>query len=88
MDLDRLSAEDIADIDKKLKIEVDAFIATLPDFIKTHATGPIISKSEMIKIPGKNYYVQKTEVTQFQWMLVFGSCPSSSMNHQPDLPFL
>lgn len=80
------TAEEIAGVDKKLKIELDAFIVTLPDFIKTHATGPVISKSEMIKIPGKNYYVQKTEVTQFQWMLVFGSCPSSSMNHKPDLP--
>lgn len=80
------TAEDIAGVDKKLKVEFDAFIATLPDFIKTHVTGPVVSKSEMIKIPGKNYYVQKTEVTQFQWMLVFGNCPPSNPNHKPDLP--
>lgn len=70
------SSEDVAKCDVAMAKQLKPFIDALPTYIKEHALGAVIAKSEMITIPGKGYRMQRTEVTQLQWMVVMGDNPS------------
>lgn len=78
------SSEEVAKCDAAMAIQLKPFMDALPTYIKEHAIGPIIANSDMIAIPGQRYRMQRTEVTQLQWMAVMGNNPSS--NRGPDLP--
>jgi hypothetical protein len=71
-----MSADDIAKADAEMATRMEPFVDSLPNYIKNHALGPIIPDSELVAIPGKKYKMQRTEVTQFQWMAVMGNNPS------------
>lgn len=70
------SAEDVATCDKEMTRQLKPFLDALPNFVKIRAFGPIIPDTDMIAIPGRNYRMQRTEVTQIQWMAVMGHNPS------------
>ena len=70
------SSEDIAKCDAAMKMQLKPFMDALSSYIKERALGPVIAKSEMIAIPGQRYRMQRTEVTQLQWMAVMGNNPS------------
>lgn len=70
------SSEDVAKCDATMGKQLKPFMDALPSYIKDHALGPIIANSEMIAIPGRRYRIQRTEVTQLQWMVVMGNNPS------------
>ena len=78
------SSEDVTKCDVAMGRQLKPFMDELPSYIKEHALGPIIANSEMIKIPGQRYRMQRTEVTQLQWMAVMGNNPSNF--HGPDRP--
>jgi len=78
------SAEDVAKCDTAMSKQLKPFIDALPNYIKEHALGTIIATSDMIAIPGQRYRMQRTEVTQIQWMAVMGNNPSKI--HGPDHP--
>ena len=71
------SAEDVAACDQEMAHQLKPFLDALPNFVKIRALGPIIPDADMIAIPGKNYRMQRTEVTQIQWMAVMGHNPST-----------
>lgn len=71
------SAEDVAACDQEMARQLKPFLDTLPNFVKIRAVGPVIPDADMIAIPGKNYRMQRTEVTQIQWMAVMGNNPST-----------
>ncbi len=70
------SAEDVATCDQEMARQLKPFLDTLPNFVKIRTLGPIIPDTDMIAIPGRNYRMQRTEVTQIQWMSVMGNNPS------------
>lgn len=70
------SSEDVNTCDVAMAKQLKPFVDALPSYIKDHALGPIIADSEMIAIPGRRYQMQRTEVTQLQWMAVMGKNPS------------
>ena len=71
------TSEDVAKCDFEAAKNLKPFIASLESYIKENATGgTIIKASEMIAIPGRNYKIQRTEVTQKQWEKVMGNNPS------------
>ena len=78
------SSEDVNACDVDMAKQLKPFVDALPSYIKDHALGPIIADSEMIAIPGRRYQMQRTEVTQLQWMAVMGKNPSSFRG--PDRP--
>lgn len=78
------SSEDVAKCDAAMSKQLKPFMDALPNYIKEHALGPIIATSDMIAIPGQRYRMQRTEVTQLQWMAVMGDNPSKF--HGPDHP--
>ena len=78
------SSEDVNTCDVAMAKQLKPFVDALPSYIKDHALGPIIANSEMIAIPGQRYQMQRTEVTQLQWMAVMGNNPSRSRG--PDRP--
>lgn len=71
-----MSADDVAKADAEMAMRMKTFVDSLPNYIRNHALGPIIPDSELVAIPGKKYKMQRTEVTQFQWMAVMGNNPS------------
>ena len=71
------SSEDVNTCDVAMAKQLKPFVDALPSYIKDHALGPIVADSEMIAIPGRRYRMQRTEVTQRQWMAVMGKNPSS-----------
>lgn len=79
-----MSADDIAKADAEMATKMKPFVDSLPNYIKNHALGPIIPDSELVTIPGKRYKMQRTEVTQLQWMAVMGNNPSEFRG--PDRP--
>ena len=56
--------------------QLKPFMDALTSYIKDRALGPIIANSDLIAIPGQRYRMQRTEVTQLQWMAVMGNNPS------------
>jgi len=78
------SSEDVAKCDVAMGKQLKPFMDALPSYIRDHALGPIIANSELIAIPGRHYWMQRTEVTQIQWMSVMGDNPSR--NRGPDRP--
>lgn len=78
------SSEDVNTWDVAMAKQLKPFVDALPSYIKDHALGPIVADSEMIAIPGRRYQMQRTEVTQFQWMAVMGNNPSEFRG--PDRP--
>jgi len=78
------SSEDVAKCDAEMSKHLKPFMDALPSYIKEHALGPIIANAEMIAIPGQRYRMQRTEVTQLQWMAVMGNNPSDYRG--PDRP--
>ena len=79
-----MTAEGVAKADAEMAKKMKLFIDLLPNYIKDWSLGPIIPDSELITIPGAGYMMQRTEVTQLQWMAVMGNNPSG--NKGPDLP--
>lgn len=79
-----MTAEGVAKADAEMAKKMKPFIDLLPNYIKDWSLGPIIPDSELITIPGAGYMMQRTEVTQLQWMAVMGNNPSE--NKGPDLP--
>ena len=79
-----MTAEGVAKADAEMAKKMKPFIDLLPNYIKNCALGPIIPDSELVTIPGRRYMMQRTEVTQLQWMAVMGNNPSK--NKGPDLP--
>ena len=78
------SSEDVNTCDVAMAKQLKPFVDALPSYIKDHVLGPIIVDSEMIAIPGRRYQMQRTEVTQLQWMVVMGNNPSRFRG--PDRP--
>jgi hypothetical protein len=71
------TSEDVAKCDFEAAKNLKLFMVSLESYIKENATGgTIIKASEMIAIPGRNYKIQRTEVTQKQWEKVMGNNPS------------
>ena len=70
------TAEDVAKCDHAMALQVKPFVDSLPSYVKERL-GSIIPKADMILVPGKSYRMQRTEVTQIQWMAVMGNNPSS-----------
>jgi hypothetical protein len=79
-----MTAEDVAKADAEMAKKMKPFIDLLPNYIKNWSLGPIIPDSELVTIPGTRCMMQRTEVTQLQWMAVMGNNPSG--NKGPDLP--
>ena len=79
-----MTAEGVAKADAEMAKQMKPFIDLLPNYIKDWSLGPIIPDSELVTIPGRSYMMQRTEVTQLQWMAVMGNNPSG--NKGPDLP--
>ncbi len=78
------SSEDVAKCDSVMSKRLKPFMDALPSYIKDHALGPIVANSDLIEIPGSRYRMQRTEVTQLQWMAVMGNNPSRYCG--PDRP--
>lgn len=70
------SADDVARCDADMAKRLKPFLDSLPAYVKERTLGPVIAASELVAIPGKGYRMQRTEVTQLQWLLVMGSNPS------------
>lgn len=70
------SSEDLFKSDHNMRIKLTSFIKSLPSYIKNRVCGSVIPDSDMIAIPEKKYKIQRTEVTQMQWMIVMGENPS------------
>lgn len=70
------SSEDVAKCDFAMSKQLKPFMDALTSYIKDRALGPIIANSDLIAIPGQRYRMQRTEVTQLQWMAVMGNNPS------------
>ena len=73
------SSEDVAQSDHATALRLKPFLDSLPMYVKEHALGPVIPKRDMIAIPEKDYRMQRTEVTQLQWIIVMGNNPSRSV---------
>ena len=70
------SADDVARCDTDMAKKLKPFMDSLPGYVKARTLGPVIAASELVTIPGKGYRMQRTEVTQLQWMIVMGKNPS------------
>ena len=67
---------DIAACDTATVLRLKPFVDSLASYMKDRAIGPVIPVSDMVQIPGRRYRIQRTEVTQIQWMAVMGDNPS------------
>lgn len=107
------SSADVAKCDHDMALSLKPFVASLPNYIRERALGPVIARSEMVPVPDGvlnvhvkringagdvvkekivphkvgNLKVQRTEVTQLQWMVVMGDIPSRN-DKGVDLPIL
>ena len=70
------SADDVARCDADMAKKLKSFIDSLPTYIKERTLSPVIADADLVAIPGKGYRMQRTEVTQLQWLLVMGNNPS------------
>lgn len=70
------TSEDVAKCDHEVALRLKPFVNSLPSYVKDRTLSPVIPKVDMIQIPGKLYRIQRTEVTQIQWMTVMGENPS------------
>ena len=77
------TSDDVAKCDHAMALQLKPFVASLPGYIKDRCNG-VISVGDMIVIPGKNFKMQRMEVTQMQWMMVMGNNPSRFVG--PDRP--
>ena len=77
------TSDDVAKCDHAMALQLKPFVASLPGYIKDRCNG-VISVGDMIVIPGKNFKMQRMEVTQMQWMTVMGNNPSRFVG--PDRP--
>lgn len=94
------SSEDVAKCDHAMALQLTHFVETLPGYIKDKGCGRVIPAGDMIAIPGGKFVMtrddkklavsvsafrmQRTEVTQLQWMIVMGNNPSRYVG--PDRP--
>ena len=94
------TSEDVAKCDHAMALRLKPFVASLPGYIKDKGCGRVILASDMIAIPGGKFVMtkdgkklavsvsafrmQRTEVTQLQWMIVMGNNPSHFVG--PDRP--
>lgn len=78
------SSEDVAKCDQERARGLKAFADSLPTYVKDRTLGRIIPKSDMVLIRECSIRMQRTEVTQMQWMIVMGNNPSWYI--QPDCP--
>lgn len=76
------SSEVIAECDLERAKGLKSFFDSLPTYVKDRTLGRVISESEMVNLHGFN--LQRTEVTQMQWMIVMGNNPSHHV--KPDCP--
>ena len=73
------TSEDVATCDHAMALQLKPFVDSLPSYVKERTLGPVIPTSDLVLIPGSpngNYWIQRTEVTQIQWMTVMGNNPS------------
>ena len=70
------TAEDIAKLDHEQALSMKSFIDSLPTYVKDRTLGPVIPRSDMLSVSGCACRMQRTEVTQLQWMIVMGNNPS------------
>lgn len=70
------TSEDIAKLDHEQALSMKCFIESLPTYVKDRTLGPVIPRSDMLPVPGEACRMQRTEVTQLQWMIVMGNNPS------------
>jgi hypothetical protein len=73
------SSEEVAKCDQELANRIKPFVESLPNYVKTRVLGPIIPESDMIQIPTWECRMQRTELTQLQWMLVMGYNPADTL---------
>lgn len=78
-----LSADDLAKRDHETVQDLKTFTDALPSFI-AEACKIGVAGIWLVKIPGRNYRMGRTEVTQAQWEAVMGSNPSDFKG--PDRP--
>ena len=94
------TSEDVAKCDHAAALQLKPFVASLPGYIKDKGCGRVIPASDMVAIPGGRFVMtkddkkltvsvsafrmQRTEVTQLQWMTVMGNNPSRFKG--PDRP--
>lgn len=69
------TAEDVAKCDRAMALRLKPFVASLPGYIRDKGCGRVIPASDMVAIPS-GIRMQRTEVTQIQWMIVMGNNPS------------
>ena len=70
------AADDMARCDADTAKKLKPFLDSLPAYVKERTLGPVIADAELVVIPGRNYRLQRTEVTQRQWEAVMGNNPS------------
>ena len=70
------SADDVARCDADMARKLKPFMDSLPGYVKEYVNH-VIADAELVAIPGKSYRMQRTEVTQLQWLLVMGYNPSA-----------
>ena len=94
------TSEDVAKCDHAAALQLKPFVASLPGYIKDKGCGRVIPASDMVAIPGGRFVMtkddkkltvsvsafrmQRTEVTQLQWMTVMGNNPTCFKG--PDRP--
>ena len=94
------TSEDIAKCDHAMALQLKPFVASLPGYIRDKGCGRVIPASDMVAIPSGRFTMtkddkkftvsvsafkmQRTEVTQLQWMTVMGNNPSNVEG--PDRP--
>lgn len=70
------AADDVARCDADIAKKLKPFLDSLPAYVKERTLGPVIEDADLVAIPGRNYRLQRTEVTQRQWVSVMGNNPS------------
>ena len=70
------STDDVARCDADMSKKLKPFMDSLPNYVKERTLSPVIADADLVAIPRKGYRMQRTEVTQLQWLLVMGSNPS------------
>ena len=79
------TADDMAWCDVDMSKKLKPFIDSLSSYVKERVLSPVvILDTDLVAIPGRNYRLQRMEVTQRQWESVMGSNPSEFRG--PDRP--
>lgn len=78
------SSEDIAKCDQERAKGLKVFSDSLLTYVKDRTLGRIVPKSDMVWIRQGATRMQRTELTQMQWMIVMGT--NSSDHIQADYP--